>query len=230
MRWVAITCVLVGVVGCRQILGIEDGVIAAVGHDEDLDGVDDGLDNCPADSNPAQTATEPGIGSVCDPHPEVDGDQVALFLSFYPDGRPDGVEDASIAYGSDMATIMNAEIRTADSFAASAVTAQLVFGTFIGADAAAEIAVGDRVCRIASCGSRICVYADDGMATGSMMFTPSSIEISLALVQTDTMLACVLAPSVVITLPETDIVSGRVRVGATAATMAVKNIAIYDVP
>lgn len=230
MRWVAITCVLVGVVGCRQILGIEDGVIAVVGHDEDLDGVDDGLDNCPADSNPAQTATEPGIGSVCDPHPEVDGDQVALFLSFFPDGQPDGVEDASITYGSDMATIMNAEIRTADSFAASAVTAQLVFGTFIGADAAAEIAVGDRVCRIASCGSRICVYADDGMATGSMTFTPGSIEISLALVQTDTMLACVLAPSVVVTLPETDIASGRVRVAAASATMAVKNIAIYDVP
>jgi len=230
VRWVAITCALVGLGGCRQILGIEDGVVAVVGHDEDLDGVDDGLDNCPADPNPAQTTTESGIGSVCDPHPETDGDQVALFLSFYPDGQPDEVEDANIGYASDMATITNAEIRTDDSFAASAVTAQLVFGSFVGAEAAAEIAVGDRACRIASCGSRICVYADDGMATGSMAFTPGSIEVSLALVQTDTMLACVLAPSVVVTLPETDIVSDRVRVGATAATMSVKNIAIYDVP
>lgn len=230
MRWVAITSVLVGLVGCRQILGLEGGVVATVGHDEDLDGVDDGLDNCPADPNPAQTTTEPGIGSVCDPHPEIDGDQVALFLSFFPDGQPDEVEDANIAYANDVATITNADIRTADSFSATAVTAQLLFGSFVGAEAAAEIAVGNRVCRIASCGSRICVYADDGMATGSMMFTPSSIEISLALVQTDTMLACVLAPSVVVTLPETDIASGRVRVGATAATMAVKNIAIYDAP
>ena len=60
MRWAVLGWI--GLAGCQQILGFEDGIVATVGHDEDLDSIDDGIDNCPADVNVTQANTEPGIG------------------------------------------------------------------------------------------------------------------------------------------------------------------------
>lgn len=218
--------------GCRQILGIEDGtVLAPVGHDEDADGIDDGLDNCPADSNPSQSATEAGIGTVCDPHPEDEGDRLALFLSFYPTGRPDAIdEEPGVSYDADAATVDDATLRTRSSFTPSVISADLRFGSFVGEEATLTMTVGGHTCRIASCGSRICLQGGNGAMTGSMEFTPSSFEVTLALVQADTMLACVLTKqAVVVSLPATAVASDAVSIDVQNAMMYVESLAIYEV-
>jgi hypothetical protein len=53
------------------------------GHDEDLDGIDDNCDDCPADPNPAQADSDSdGVGDACDPSPSSPGDTILLFLPF----------------------------------------------------------------------------------------------------------------------------------------------------
>lgn len=229
MRWALLACALAGQAGCKQILGIEEGVVAFVGHDEDLDGVDDGLDNCPVDPNSAQAENESGIGSVCDPHPETAGDQIAMFLSFYRDQRPQELATGTTAqFSFDTAVLDRTTIETLDRFAASVVSIDLSFGTFVGTDATLELSVGTRKCRIASCNSRICLVADDETKTGTDTFTPG-FDVTLALVQTDTMLVCVLTKQgVVVDLPETGVANDHVRVDVKNASMSVKNLIVYD--
>ncbi|MBA2543903.1 MAG: thrombospondin type 3 repeat-containing protein [Deltaproteobacteria bacterium] len=63
--------------GCEVVFDLE-----APSHDEDLDGVPDGQDNCPTVSNEDQVddESEPdAVGDVCDPHPILGGDDVAFF-------------------------------------------------------------------------------------------------------------------------------------------------------
>lgn len=53
-----------------------------IDHDEDNDGVQDGCDNCPADSNPAQDdGDHDGVGDPCDPRPLM-RDSIVLFDGF----------------------------------------------------------------------------------------------------------------------------------------------------
>jgi hypothetical protein len=230
VRWVV---VLIALAGCGQLLGFEEGVVATVGHDEDMDGIDDGLDNCPADVNQTQSATEPGIGRVCDPRPEQEGDQIAMFFSFYPMGAPDALEsdEVGVTYTTDMVMIDDTSIRTRETFAPSTIAASMTFGTFVGTEAYVELSVGDRACRIAPCSSRICVVVADGATTSSKEFTPTSFGVTLALVQTETLLACVLPlQDAVVSLATTGSTRDSVRVRVEQASMFVQNLVVYDIP
>ncbi|HEY4058398.1 MAG TPA: hypothetical protein VGM39_17415 [Kofleriaceae bacterium] len=52
-------------------------------HDEDGDGVMDGCDDCPQESDPAQADADfDGVGDVCDPHISNPGDAIAFFDPF----------------------------------------------------------------------------------------------------------------------------------------------------
>jgi hypothetical protein len=51
-------------------------------HDEDGDGIDDAIDDCPADYDPAQADTDgDGVGDACDPHPNMAIDRIHYFTS-----------------------------------------------------------------------------------------------------------------------------------------------------
>lgn len=70
---------------------VSDGsvdTVAPVGHDEDGDGVDDALDNCPHVSGSAADGDGDGVGDVCDPHPTVGGDHIGLFSTLQPGTSP----------------------------------------------------------------------------------------------------------------------------------------------
>lgn len=62
-----------------------------VGHDEDGDGIDDALDNCPHDSNGMQRdfgemnagRTPDGVGDACDPDPDQPGNAILFFDSMH---------------------------------------------------------------------------------------------------------------------------------------------------
>ena len=49
-------------------------------HDEDGDGIDDAIDNCPADPNPMQEDEDGDhVGDACDPHLGLAVDRIAYF-------------------------------------------------------------------------------------------------------------------------------------------------------
>jgi hypothetical protein len=228
VRWIVLASI--SAAGCQQILGFEDGIVATVGHDEDLDGIDDGIDNCPADENQTQSNTEPRIGRVCDPRPEQEGDRIAAFFSFFPAGPPAELDsDLGVRYDPDKAWIEDATLRTHEPFAPTVVAAELTFGTFVGVDAFAELSVGNRSCRIASCNSRICIVVADDAETSSKEFTPTALGVTFALVQSDTLFACVLTlQGVAVSLARTERVRETVGVRVEEASMYLENLTIYD--
>ncbi|HWC14579.1 MAG TPA: thrombospondin type 3 repeat-containing protein, partial [Actinomycetota bacterium] len=70
------------------------GGCGTTSSDADADGVDDQLDNCPADPNPDQADTDGnGIGDACESQPDFDGDGIPD--STDPDDDDDGVDDVS---------------------------------------------------------------------------------------------------------------------------------------
>ncbi len=230
VRWVVLASVF-WAAGCQQLLGIDEGVIATVGHDEDRDTIDDGIDNCPADVNVTQATNEPRIGRVCDPRPEESGDRIAMFFSFYPAGEPDALEsEGEVDYAADMVRLENARLTTRKTLEPTVVSADLTFDTFTGTSAYVELAVGDRSCRIASCNSRICISAADEADTSSVEFTPTALGVTLALVQSDTVFACVLTlQGVAVTLPRNTAIRDRVEVRVAESSMFVQSLTIYDV-
>lgn len=85
---------VLGLVGCDGVFGLthvagDDGVTAdassciKVGHDEDGDGLDDGCDPCPFNSNNDGDDDHDGIALACDPQP-TKPNQVLLFTGFGP--------------------------------------------------------------------------------------------------------------------------------------------------
>ncbi|MBZ0233991.1 MAG: thrombospondin type 3 repeat-containing protein [Deltaproteobacteria bacterium] len=61
------------------------------GHDEDGDGIDDALDNCPQSANAQQRdlgevnngREADGVGDICDPDPDLPGNSILLFDGMY---------------------------------------------------------------------------------------------------------------------------------------------------
>jgi hypothetical protein len=86
-RVIAMIAVL-ATASCDLVFGLNNSDVA---HDEDGDGIDDNVDNCPADANADQLDTDmDGVGDVCDPHPMMPIDSRAFFDAFAGDAS-DGV-------------------------------------------------------------------------------------------------------------------------------------------
>ena len=63
--------------------GAPDGDPIVVGHDEDRDGIDDGLDVCPHIADPGQLDTDGDrVGDACDPNPTSPIDHLVFFDGF----------------------------------------------------------------------------------------------------------------------------------------------------
>ena len=69
---------------------VDGGIDTAkpVGHDEDGDGIDDALDNCPHVAGSAADDDSDGVGDICDPHPATPGDHIGLFSTLEPGTNP----------------------------------------------------------------------------------------------------------------------------------------------
>lgn len=86
------------VVGCGRLDfgavsdgGLADGssdTVQPVGHDEDGDGIDDALDNCPHMAASTADSDGDGVGNACDPHPETPGDHISVFSPLTPGTNP----------------------------------------------------------------------------------------------------------------------------------------------
>lgn len=61
---------------------------AAIGHDEDGDGVPDELDDCPHVPGPQLDSDGDGVGDACDPEPSMPRQHRALFAAMTPDDQP----------------------------------------------------------------------------------------------------------------------------------------------
>ena len=84
VRVPALLLLLVGALcGCNQLLGIHEIAADCGIHDEDLDGIPDGCDDCPDVANPTQAdADGDGVGDACDPAPASPTETIALFEGF----------------------------------------------------------------------------------------------------------------------------------------------------
>jgi hypothetical protein len=70
---------------------VSDGGVDTVqpaGHDEDGDGIDDALDNCPHIAGSTADGDGDGVGDLCDPHPGTPGDSIGLFSGLGPGTSP----------------------------------------------------------------------------------------------------------------------------------------------
>jgi Thrombospondin type 3 repeat len=63
--------------------------LAAIGHDEDGDGIPDAIDVCPYVADPQQLDSDgDGVGDACDPEPNNPRQHVALFATMQPGDQP----------------------------------------------------------------------------------------------------------------------------------------------
>lgn len=79
--------VVVAATGCRYGFGdvptTGDGAADAIAHDEDGDGIDDAVDDCPHVADPGQLDSDgDGVGDACDPNPMAAGDRIVFFDPF----------------------------------------------------------------------------------------------------------------------------------------------------
>lgn len=80
------------VIGCGRLdfadVSDVDGSVLPLGHDEDGDGIDDALDNCPHMPGSTADGDMDGVGDICDPHPTTPGDHIGLFSTLEPGTYP----------------------------------------------------------------------------------------------------------------------------------------------
>jgi len=69
--------------------------VGSLEHDEDGDGVVDGLDNCPHIVAPQDDRDGDNVGDDCDPYPDVAGESIALFATMRAGDQPLTVNDAA---------------------------------------------------------------------------------------------------------------------------------------
>jgi hypothetical protein len=77
-----------GEVSNNRILDGSIDTVASAGHDEDGDGIDDALDNCPHMPGSNADGDGDGVGDLCDPHPGTPGDHIGLFSTLEPGTSP----------------------------------------------------------------------------------------------------------------------------------------------
>lgn len=250
MRWVAIACVLAGGAGCRQVLGLEPGVVIGpedaasedaeevvpdmtpAGHDEDVDGRPDDQDNCPATPNPEQAAsTADTVGDACDPRPTDLGDRILLFLPFSPAGRPVELENTIADYQEDFVELENREIRTADQVDnVVRVSADLALVSLSLVNASFEISIGARRCRIEQCAGTACIVASNGTTSTMTPLSSVTVDGTFTLTQLPTQLECTVSRAG--QLPDSTVLASdpqndRVRLRSDKATVRVKSLTVY---
>lgn len=98
------------------------------GHDEDLDGIDDNCDDCPADPNPGQADGDGDrVGDACDPSPGSPGDTILLFLPF-TDTSGYGVSGSHIVDTDDVQLFGTATLTTTAAYTPTRVEAGVSYG------------------------------------------------------------------------------------------------------
>jgi hypothetical protein len=104
-RFLLLLLAACGRIGFGEAPAPEAATCAAVGHDEDLDGIDDACDVCPQLADAAQLDRDGDrVGDGCDPHPDEPRDQIAAFDPFtsqrpewtFPGSQPTFTGDSMI--------------------------------------------------------------------------------------------------------------------------------------
>ena len=230
--------------GCRQLLGLDEGVVVedappvvdveidmGTGHDEDLDQVGDEQDNCPATVNTDQAMVD-DVGVACDPDPQTLGDRIALFLPFFPAGQPPVLTGIGRFEDDYVSMVEQDEIRTLEAFESYSVTADIERVSFVGTAASLELSIGVLTCRVETCGNSICLVADNGLVTSPVPLTMFAVDATLSLTQADGELECALTRGA--GMPITTQLQGiganeRVRLKVEKATARIKNLTVYVV-
>ncbi|HTJ46109.1 MAG TPA: hypothetical protein VL463_28585 [Kofleriaceae bacterium] len=106
---------------------------APIGHDEDLDGIDDGCDDCPEIADPLQADQDHDfVGDACDPSPQDPHDALVFFDSFAVPDPWNGVrgtwnrQDDALAE-LDLSTPSTLALRTVPDPSAAEITYDVVF-------------------------------------------------------------------------------------------------------
>jgi hypothetical protein len=90
--------VLAGLAACGKMNFDDASNMDGIAHDEDLDGINDPMDNCPAAFNDRQEDEDnDGVGDACDPNPTTPGDRLIAF-GFFTDSFGDWVPDSAAAW------------------------------------------------------------------------------------------------------------------------------------
>ena len=145
--WLGVVC---AAIGCGRIsfdrIGdvTDDATVDAVpchpvGHDEDLDGIDDACDVCPHVADPMQLDTDgDGVGDACDPAPNSPHEHITFFDPFTGQ-RPEWSIVGAAAHSFTGDSLLIDAMGTADEYATLAIVPTTDFfqlgGMVMGGDA-----------------------------------------------------------------------------------------------
>lgn len=208
-----------------------DGSIGA--HDEDGDSVPDSMDNCPATPNTNQASNDL-VGTACDPRPTEQGDNIVLFLPFYPAGRPAEIMNSMAVFANDYVELDGKEIRTVENFRPLRIAIEMDVVNFALSNARFDMILGARQCRIEECGAAMaCIVAVTGSGSTMTPLPLGALEGTLTLTQTATQLECTVTRGGDTTTAMgavTSLSSDNVRLRSENATVRVMNMTIFDAP